>query len=339
MPRATVLNVITKELHAMRKAHLTACLSAALCVALVGAGCSTKGVQATAEDELMRAGEVERAGGATGGGRGRGEGLGRSGMSEQDLAGGAGGMGSGQIEESDLGSGGFGDGETFGSGGSPGFGGGPGGSRPGMGGEPGTGGAGAFGGPGGFDPSMGAEGEGGGLGAFPDIGGTGSPGFSDQGFGGFESVEPGQLPAEDRVGEDTMIAKAEPSDAFESQVEGMQDERLGDAAGKLEDIFFGYDSWRISEDAKVSLGESAEWLKANPDAALTVEGHCDERGSSSYNLVLGEKRAKAVRNYLVELGVSPGRVKVVSYGEERPFCEEATESCYQLNRRGHLDAR
>lgn len=312
----------------MRKANMTACLSAALCVALVGAGCSTKGVQATAEDEMMQAGQVAGAQGAdgTGTGKGKGRGLGRPGMSEQDLAGGPGGMGSGQFGESDLGSGGFGPGGPGGSGGSSAFGG-------------GSGGAGEFGGPGGFDPSMGSEGEGGGLGAFPDIGGTGSPGFADQGFGGFESVEPGQLPSEDRVGEGTMIAKAEPSDAFESQIEGMQEERLGGAAGKLDDVFFGYDSWRISEDAKMSLGESAEWLKANPATSLTVEGHCDERGSSSYNLVLGEKRAKAVRNYLVELGVSPARLKVVSYGEERPFCEEASESCYQLNRRGHLVAR
>ncbi len=288
----------------MHTPTMTACLSAALCVALAAAGCSTKGVHATAEDEMMmEAGQSD--GGAHTGGAGRG--LGRSGMSEQDLAGGFGGRGSDQIGESDLGPSGFGSG--------------PGG--------------------GGFDPLMGSEGEGGGggLGSFPDMGGTGSTGFPDQGFGGFESVEPGQMPSEDRIGEGSMIAKVDPSDAFESQMEMMQEGRLDGAAGELEDVFFGYDSWSISEDAKMSLGESAEWLKSNPAAAITIEGHCDERGSSSYNLVLGEKRAKAVRSYLVELGVSPARVKVVSYGEERPFCEETSESCYQLNRRGHLVAR
>lgn len=315
----------------MRTPKLTACLSAALCLVLVAVGCSTKGVQATAEDEMMQAGQS--GGGTRADVAGAGTGLGRSGMSEQDLASGPGGMGSGQIGESDLGSGGFGGAGSFGSGGSPGFGGGPGGGQPGM------GGSGGFGGPGGFDPFMGGEGEGGGLGSFPDTGGTGSAGFPDQAFGGFGSVESGQVPPEDRVDEGTMIAKADPSDAFESQMEGMHDDRLAGAAGELEDVFFGYDSWSISEDAKTSLGESAEWLKANPAASLTIEGHCDERGSSSYNLVLGEKRAKAVRNYLIELGVSPARVKVVSYGEERPFCEETSESCYQLNRRGHLVAR
>ncbi len=291
----------------MRTPTLIACLSAALFLAGLAAGCSTKGVQATAEDEMMQAGE---AGGGSGAG-GTGRGLGRSGMSEQDLAGGFGGRGSGQIGESELGSGGFG-------GGSSGFEGGPGG---------------------GFDPSMGSEGEGGGLGSFPDMGGSGSAGFADEGFGGFESVESGEMPSEDRVGEGSMIAKVDPSDAFESRMEGMIDDRVDGAAGELEDVFFGYDSWSISEDAKMSLGQSAEWLKSNPASSLMIEGHCDERGSSSYNLVLGEKRAKAVRNYLVELGVSPARVKVVSYGEERPFCEDTSESCYQLNRRGHLVPR
>ena len=258
----------------MRTPKLITCLSAALCVALLAAGCSTKGVQVTAEDEMMQGGQADGSVGAAGTGRG----LGRSGMSEEDLASDFGGRGSGQIGESDLGSGGFG--------------GGPGG---------------------GLDPSMESEGELGGLGSFPEMGGTGSSGFSDQGFGGFESIERGQMPSEDRVGEGSMIAKVDPSDTFESQMEGMLDDRVSEAAGQLEDVFFGYDSWSISEDAKMSLGESAEWLKSNPAASLTIEGHCDERGSSSYNLVLGEKRAKAVRNYLVELGVSPARVKVVSY--------------------------
>jgi len=69
---------------------------------------------------------------------------------------------------------------------------------------------------------------------------------------------------------------------------------------------------------------------------LKVEGHCDERGTSAYNLVLAEKRAKSVRNYLMELGIKAERFVVVSYGKERPFCKERTEACYQQNRRGHL---
>ena len=101
-------------------------------------------------------------------------------------------------------------------------------------------------------------------------------------------------------------------------------------------IFFGYDQSDIKPEAQATLEALAAWLNTYPSATLTLEGHCDERGSSAYNLVLGEKRAKAVRNYLAELGVKTFRVNIVSYGEERPFCSEPTEMCYQLNRRGHL---
>ena len=84
------------------------------------------------------------------------------------------------------------------------------------------------------------------------------------------------------------------------------------------------------------MTRDADWMKTNPVAMVKVEGHCDERGTSAYNLVLGEKRAKAVRNFLVELGISANRLSVVSYGKERPSCAEHAESCYQQNRRGHL---
>ena len=136
-----------------------------------------------------------------------------------------------------------------------------------------------------------------------------------------------------------MIAKADPSDSYQAQMEALRQEREGATAGELKDIFFRYDSWRISEDARESLRDNAAWLRANPSRQLMVEGHCDERGSGAYNLVLGEKRAKAVQNYLLELGIGPERVSVVSYGKERPFCHERNETCYQLNRRGHFALR
>ena len=104
-------------------------------------------------------------------------------------------------------------------------------------------------------------------------------------------------------------------------------------------MFFAYDSFQISDDGRQALSRNAEWMKANPSALLKVEGHCDDRGTSAYNLVLGEKRAKAVRNYLVELGVTANRLAVVSYGKERPFCKEHTEACYAQNRRGHVVIR
>ena len=153
---------------------------------------------------------------------------------------------------------------------------------------------------------------------------------------GFEAIEPGQTPTEDRVEGGTLIAKADPSTSFESQIDALQQEQLAAAREGLQDVFFAYDSWRISEAAKESLREDAAWLEASPSKRVMVEGHCDERGSSAYNLVLGEKRAKAVREYLIDLGAGPRQVMVVSYGEERPFCDGTSEACYQLNRRGHF---
>ena len=85
-----------------------------------------------------------------------------------------------------------------------------------------------------------------------------------------------------------------------------------------------------------ALNHNAKWLKEHPGAVLKVEGHCDERGTSDYNMVLGDKRSKSARSYLTEVGVSPKQVGIVSYGKERPFCMEHDESCYQQNRRGHV---
>ena len=116
---------------------------------------------------------------------------------------------------------------------------------------------------------------------------------------------------------------------------GRSEQAAADAAG-LRDVFFGYDSFAISEEGRQALARNAEWIKSNPGSQLKIEGHCDERGTSAYNLVLGEKRAKAARNYLVELGVSANRLGVVSYGKERPFCKDHSEACYAQNRRGHV---
>jgi peptidoglycan-associated lipoprotein len=80
-------------------------------------------------------------------------------------------------------------------------------------------------------------------------------------------------------------------------------------------------------------------MKTNADKPLLIEGHCDERGTLAYNLVLGEKRAKAVQKFLTDLGVAGSRLTVVSYGKERPFCKEHDEACYQKNRRGHIVLR
>jgi len=104
----------------------------------------------------------------------------------------------------------------------------------------------------------------------------------------------------------------------------------------LKDAFFDFDKSSIRPDAKQSLDENARWLKANPDAALTIEGHCDERGTREYNLGLGQRRAKAAKDYLVSAGIDAKRIKIISYGKERPFVPGHDESAWKWNRRAHF---
>jgi peptidoglycan-associated lipoprotein len=103
----------------------------------------------------------------------------------------------------------------------------------------------------------------------------------------------------------------------------------------LADIYFAFDKWALSKEGKKNLEQSAEVLKQSPSAKLLIEGHCDERGSREYNLVLGEKRAKEARRYLSSLGVK-NPAGITSFGKERPVCADHNESCYWKNRRAHL---
>ncbi len=144
-----------------------------------------------------------------------------------------------------------------------------------------------------------------------------------------------EFPSTERSNAGIAVAKANPAVA-KRQMDEMRAEQAATAAAGLRDVFFGYDSWTINEEARQALSRDADWLRAHSAARLSVEGHCDERGSSTYNFVLAEKRAKSVRNYLLELGIRPERVTVVAYGKERPFCRDRSEACYQQNRRGHL---
>jgi peptidoglycan-associated lipoprotein len=104
----------------------------------------------------------------------------------------------------------------------------------------------------------------------------------------------------------------------------------------LGDVYFELDSSSIRDDARASLSTNATWLKRWTGTRINIEGHCDERGTAEYNLGLGERRANAVKAYLVELGVPADRITVVSKGKESPFCTESNESCWQQNRRGHF---
>lgn len=156
---------------------------------------------------------------------------------------------------------------------------------------------------------------------------------------GFEPVAAGKEPKEEQLGGGgTMVAKGDTAEAAR-RAEEQQREQAATASSGLMDVFFAYDSWKISEEGKNILARDAEWLKANPKQKLVVEGHCDERGTQAYNLVLGEKRAKSARGYLIELGVSGDRVAIRSYGKEKPFCQEHDEACYQQNRRAHVELR
>lgn len=104
----------------------------------------------------------------------------------------------------------------------------------------------------------------------------------------------------------------------------------------LDDAYFELDKSDIRDEARASLQKDADWMKKWTSTQVTVEGHCDSRGSSEYNLALGSRRAEAVKDYLVSLGVTTNRLSVVSKGKEAPFCTEENEACWQQNRRGHF---
>ena len=104
----------------------------------------------------------------------------------------------------------------------------------------------------------------------------------------------------------------------------------------LDDVFFDLDKSDLRDDARNALQKDADWMKRWTGTQVTVEGHCDSRGSSEYNLSLGSRRANAVKEYLQSLGIVANRVTVVSKGKEQPFCSEQNESCWQQNRRGHF---
>lgn len=157
-------------------------------------------------------------------------------------------------------------------------------------------------------------------------------------------------------GINSAAAKPQGAEAPAGTASGLTDEKLGapiqiptvqnpaqgpqQAAltpkGLLRDVFFNFDSALISEEGKRSLQEDARFLKERPEMKIRVEGHCDERGTVEYNLTLGNRRAEAVKRYLIDLGVSPAQISVISYGKEKPFCPERDENCFRENRRGHF---
>jgi peptidoglycan-associated lipoprotein len=107
-------------------------------------------------------------------------------------------------------------------------------------------------------------------------------------------------------------------------------------AQNIKDVYFDYDKSDIRSDQQSSLQSDAQFLNQHTGVNFTIEGHCDDRGSTDYNLALGDQRASAVKNALTSAGVSANRIKTISYGKEKPFCSEDNEACWQQNRRGHV---
>lgn len=149
----------------------------------------------------------------------------------------------------------------------------------------------------------------------------------------------------DSVPTSTMVEAPEdfvtekPEDSVSSENLGGDIEELNRRAvaqGWVRDAFFEYDASTLSPDAQEALSTSANWLRSHPEFNLLVEGHCDERGTEQYNLALGDRRANTAKDYMTTLGIDAGRIRTVSYGEERPFETGTSEAALRSNRRAHL---
>jgi peptidoglycan-associated lipoprotein len=124
-------------------------------------------------------------------------------------------------------------------------------------------------------------------------------------------------------------------DVSEAQIRGKEFRDVPD----LQTIRFDYDSYALSDEARTTLRTNASYLKEHPDLEILVEGHCDDRGTLEYNLALGQKRAKSVREYYIRLGVSGKSLATLSFGEDKPMCADQTEECWATNRRASSKIR
>lgn len=163
-------------------------------------------------------------------------------------------------------------------------------------------------------------------------GGPGAVGPGAAGAPGAPGAAPGVQPGETAVTRPSAPAETPVTPA--PAVPGAPGEVPG--VSPLKDVFFDFDKSSIRDDQKAALNDNVGWLKVSGQAKITIEGHCDERGTAEYNLGLGERRAKAVKDYLVAAGVAADRVATISYGKERPFVLGHDESAWKWNRRGHL---
>ncbi|UCH82415.1 MAG: peptidoglycan-associated lipoprotein Pal [Nitrospiraceae bacterium] len=137
-----------------------------------------------------------------------------------------------------------------------------------------------------------------------------------------EQVEEVEIPRDQRIEEEDMASREMTAEEKAQQI--------------FQDILFDYDKYDIRAEARPVLDSVASFLNDEKDLNIAIEGHCDERGTNEYNLALGEKRANSTKNYLVSLGITPDRITVVTYGEEKQLCVDQNEDCWQLNRRAHF---
>jgi peptidoglycan-associated lipoprotein len=150
-----------------------------------------------------------------------------------------------------------------------------------------------------------------------------------------ESIFPSPPSPQTQSGRSQQRSPASPGGPASSQVIGASTL----PPGTLGDVFFDFDRAALRPDARATLEANARVLKEKNGVKVLIEGHCDERGTLAYNLVLGERRAQSVKRYLQELGVPVSQLQITSYGKERPFCTEHRETCWQQNRRGHFVAK
>ena len=161
------------------------------------------------------------------------------------------------------------------------------------------------------------------------------PGNVNQGQSGeTDSERAARLDAE-------KVARLEAERIKAQQLDDQRQAEITQAKSRFlnQNILFDYDSAELTGQAKVLLRKKADWLQVNPSETVMIEGHCDERGTTVYNLALGERRANTVRSYLVDLGVSARRLGTVSYGEEKPLDPAPTAAAYRINRRAQFVVR
>lgn len=132
----------------------------------------------------------------------------------------------------------------------------------------------------------------------------------------------------------TVVEPPPPPPPAQSSASDTGDDAL--FARSVKDIYFDYDRFDVRAEDQSVINANAAFFKSHPSMRFTIEGHCDERGSTDYNLALGDSRANSARNALIKAGVGADQIKVISYGKEKPFCSESSESCMQQNRRDHF---